>query len=83
VNFDDLIALAKEPEGPNCGDEMLAGVQLILTADDLSENDKAGFATGFLMGLTYALTMSNEGRIVDAARTLLRLQNEWEAGGLL
>ncbi len=80
MNLDDLMDRAKTPQ---CADEILAGADLVLAADDLSGNDKAGFATGFLMGLTYCLAMSNEKRIPDAARTLLRLQREWEANGVL
>jgi hypothetical protein len=80
VKFDDLMLRAKTPE---CADEILAGMDLVLAADDLTANDKAGFATGFLMGLTYGLGMSNEQRIPDAARTLLRLQSEWQANGVL
>jgi hypothetical protein len=80
VKFEELLAQAKTPE---VGDDILSGMQLILTADDLTENDKSGFATGFLMGLTYGLAKSNEGDIPGAARTLLRLQNEWEANGVI
>lgn len=80
MKFDDLIALAKTPE---TGDDILAGMLLILEADDLTENDKAGFATGFLMGVTYALAKSNEGDVPGAARTLIWLQKEWEANGVL
>lgn len=78
--MNDLLDQAKTPE---TADEILAGANIVLSADDLNANDKAGFATGFLMGLTYCLGMSNENRIPDAARTLLRLQREWEASGVL
>jgi hypothetical protein len=80
VKFDELLDGLATPE---TADEILAGTQLILSAEDLSSNDRAGFATGFLMGLTYALAKSNEGDVPGAARTLLRLQNEWEANGVL
>lgn len=80
MKFDELLDSVSEPK---TADDLLAGMNLILTADDLTENDKAGFATGFLMGLTYALAMNNETRIPEAARTLLRLQREWEASGLI
>lgn len=80
MNFDELLGSVNQPE---TADELLNGATLLLTADDLTENDKAGFATGFLMGLTYTLAMSNESRIPEAARTLLRLQREWEANGVI
>jgi hypothetical protein len=78
-NFDDLIESLKPSEKAV---DILAGVELILTADDLKPNDRAGFATGFLVGLTYALAKSNEGDTPGAALTLLRLQREWEARGV-
>jgi len=80
VKFDELI---EELEPSEKADDILAGMELILTADDVTSVEKAGFSTGFLMGLTYALAMSNEGRVPDAARTLLRLQREWEANGVI
>jgi len=80
MKLDDLLALTTTPES---ADDILGGAELVLSADDLSGNDRAGFATGFLMGLTYCLAMSNERRVPDAARTLLRLQREWEANGVL
>ena len=76
MKFNELLAQAQPSER---GEDILAGAEMILTADDLSENDKAGFATGFLMGLTYALAMGNVGQMPAAAKTLLRLSNEWEA----
>jgi hypothetical protein len=80
MKFDELLDGLETPE---TAEGILTGMQLILTADDLSDNDKAGFATGFLMGLTYGLAKSNEGDIPGAARSLLRLQREWEANGVL
>ncbi len=76
MKFDDLIDNMAEPEK---ADDILAGAEVVLTADDLSGDDKAGFATGFLMGLTYAVAMSTENRPREMAQTLLRLLSEWQA----
>jgi len=82
MKFDDVIESL--PPEPHTADDILNGMLAIVNgADDLTANDKAGFATGFLMGITYTLAKSNEGNVPDAARTLLRLHNEWEASGLL
>jgi hypothetical protein len=80
MKFDELI---DSLESSDKSADILAGIELILTAEDLKANDKAGFATGFLTGLTYALAKSNEGDVPGAALTLLRLQREWEASGVL
>lgn len=83
MKFDDLMALAKKPEGPECGDDILNMVQLMLTADDLSVSEKGGYAAGFLTGTAYVLAKHNQGKILDAARALVRLHQEWEAHGIL
>ena len=78
--MDNIIGSIKTPE---TADEFLAGVLLALTAEDMTESQRAAFATGILTGLTYALVMHIEDRIPEAAQTLLRLKTEWEANGVL
>lgn len=80
MTLDDLLVLY---DAPKTGDDMLKVLQLVMTADDLTDNDRAAVATGFVIGCSYALAKSNEGDMRSAARNLIRLQKEWQASGLL
>jgi hypothetical protein len=76
MTIDELIASHPVPA---TGDGLLDVAQAVIAADDVTADERGPFAVGFLMGLSYALAKHNEGGITDAARTLLRLQNEWAA----
>lgn len=80
MKLDDWLAEAPQPSNAN---EFLGGLRAMMSADDISANEKSAVAVGFLIGCTYALATSNEGDIKTAARTLIQLQGEWEAHGVL
>jgi hypothetical protein len=80
VNFNEIL---DSMSAPDSAAEMLRVVTTILTASDMTPDDRAGFATGFLCGVTYTLSCHTEGDIRNAAQTFRRLANEWEANGVI
>jgi hypothetical protein len=83
MKVNDLLETMSKPEDAA---GLLAYLDAVLAADDLTDDDRGALCLGFNIGLTYALARYNEdgvGGIGDAGRTLLlRLMNEWEAYGV-
>lgn len=80
MKLDELLAATPKPQN---ADDMLNGLQMLMTADDIDANEKSAVATGFLIGCTFALAAFNEGNIKKAAQALIQLKGEWEAHDII
>jgi hypothetical protein len=81
MQLDDLIALTSTP---NSADEMLNVMKSITMVDDIPEGEKAALATGFLIGLAYAVAKVQEPEgLPQAAKTLLELTIQWRNDGFM
>jgi hypothetical protein len=80
VKLDDIMAAAPEPSEENAH-AIPAFVDFLMEADDLPPSERGPFITGYLMGMTYVLAKSNEGKVPEAAAQMLRQQAYWQGKG--
>jgi hypothetical protein len=80
VKLDDIMAAAPAPSEENAT-KIPAFVDFLMEADDLPDSERAPFITGYLLGMTYVLAQSNEGKVSEAALQMLRQQAYWQGKG--
>jgi hypothetical protein len=80
MKMDDIMAAAPAADPANAT-KIAAFVDFLAEADDLPAVERQAMLTGYLMGMTYVLAKSNEGRVQDAAADLLRQSAYWQGKG--
>lgn len=80
MKFNEIIDSAPEAT-PENATNIPALIDFLAEAEDITDEERAAMLSGYMMGVTYVLAMSNQGDISQAAITMLRQDAEWKARG--
>lgn len=76
MKFDELMGMIGAPQ---TGDEMLNVLKTMLMADDLTDDEMAAVASGFMIGASFVLAKCNAGQMEDAAVAIIQMMRQFEA----